>query len=867
MQFEQRPEILAPAGNFQMMKAAVENGADAVYFGVESFNARLRADNFKREELPETMAYLHQRGVKGYLTLNILIFNQELEESIEILKAASAAGVDAILVQDLGLAYLANMITPDLPVHASTQMTITSAESISAMESLPLEIERIVTARELSKKEIKRLIEGSDKEVEIFVHGALCVAYSGQCLTSEALGGRSANRGECAQACRLPYELIVDNEKKDLDNLKYLLSPKDLAAFSDISDLIKAGVVSFKIEGRLKTPEYVAATVQTYRQAVDSYYEHSDKPFIANKSLIRKLESTFSRGFTKGYLHEVNHQNVVIGDYSSKRGQVVGDLLKVVGDTVFIKAHEELKPGDGLLFESVNERHEEGGTIYNIWQKGKEIKRFSPLKFKDNLLELTFYKNKVNVHNLKPQSKVWKTSDPECEAELKNSYTKESPQYHRPLDISVKAVEGEKLVLTFTDQFNNSHKLTSDDNLETGLKHKLTKEILTEQLGRIGNAGFYLRNLNAEIVGSPFINPSKLNELRRRGVEKLLEIKTQTHKNRRINKLNLKEVRNTLTEFTPDSSPLTTTSPEISVLCRSLDQVRAAVAENASRIYTDFEDIRNHQEARKIIPNSIGFFPATLRIIKPQEIASSKKLLHSEPDGLLVRNLASWSSLRELNPKLRFVADFSLNIANDLTAKILLKNGFDLLTPSYDLNSDQLLQMLKLSNSSFFEITSHQYMPMFHMEHCVFCRFLSSGTDSSNCGRPCEKHSVTLKDRKGIEHPIKADFCCRNTVFNGIAQSAAEYIQDFLSYGVNSFRLDFLLEDEGTVIKTIKLYRDLINNKIEPSQLWKTLKVDSKLGVTRGSLDKYREEEGNSLYQISSRTASRKPAHSKKADI
>jgi putative protease len=247
------PELLAPAGDRECIRAAIENGADAVYFGLNvGFNARARAENMGLEDLPAIMGELHGRGVKGYVTLNTLVFSDELEAIEPLVRTVAAAGVDAVLVQDIGLARLIRTITPDLPIHASTQMTMTSAETIRELEGLG--VERIVLARELSVEEIAAISKGTQVELEAFVHGALCVAYSGQCLTSESLGGRSANRGQCAQACRLPYELVCDGQDVDLGDVKYLLSPQDLAAYALAEDLIEAGVACFKIEGRLKTP-------------------------------------------------------------------------------------------------------------------------------------------------------------------------------------------------------------------------------------------------------------------------------------------------------------------------------------------------------------------------------------------------------------------------------------------------------------------------------------------------------------------------------------------------------------------------------------------------------------------------------------
>ncbi|HUB25543.1 MAG TPA: peptidase U32 family protein, partial [Tepidisphaeraceae bacterium] len=265
------PELLSPAGDWEAMRAAVVNGADAVYFGLSNFNARFRAANFSLEELPNVMQFLHAHNVRGYVAFNTLIFSEELEEAAQFVRAIASAGADAVIVQDLGLAELIGRICPSLAVHGSTQMTLTEPLGIEFVRKLG--VRRAILARELSKEDIGRIAAESDLPLEVFVHGALCVAYSGQCLTSESLGGRSANRGQCAQACRLPYDLFVDGDRRDLGEMKYLLSPQDLAAMDCVGDLARLGISCIKIEGRLKSAQYVAAATQTYRAAVDALDE------------------------------------------------------------------------------------------------------------------------------------------------------------------------------------------------------------------------------------------------------------------------------------------------------------------------------------------------------------------------------------------------------------------------------------------------------------------------------------------------------------------------------------------------------------------------------------------------------------------
>ncbi len=817
------------------MRAAVENGADAIYFGLQQFNARLRANNFDRADLPRLMAWLHERGVKGYVTMNTLIFSAELPEAAETLRACSDAGVDAVLVQDLGLALLASRLAPELPIHASTQMTVTSAESVKGLEELGLVIDRVVAAREMSRKDLRRMRQDTEKEIEVFVHGAICVAYSGQCLTSEALGGRSANRGECAQACRLPYDLVVDGEKKEVGDVRYVLSPKDLAAYEDIGDLMDIGIVSLKIEGRLKTPHYVAATVQSYRAAIETALD--GLPPRMDEPTQRRLEMTFSRGFTGGYLHETNHQAVVEGRYPKKRGLYLGTVKHVQRNGVVVRLEGPLKLGDGIVFDAGRpDVDEEGGRIYEMMRTGTSIRNFDPLTDGVPSIEavLRFGEGSIRFERIKPGQLLWKTSDQVLESELAASFAEGRIHHRRPVWAQVAGKLGEPLALTLTDEDGVSATVWDTAPAEQALKRPLTEAVLKDQVGRLGNTPFELKELSLDIQGDLMVPMSRLNDLRRRAAEELVAKRRDRGHGRAVAAEALAELRGG-TPATVESN----SASSLSVLCRTMEQVEAAVAHGGVHtIYTDFEDIRLHKEARRRIPaGGPRFAPATIRVMKPGESPFVRVLLQSEPDAVLVRNMAAWHVLRAEQPALELICDYSLNVANDLTAGLLYRHGLRTLTPSYDLNIDQLLDLLRHAPPDWFEVTAHQYMPLFHMEHCVFCRFLSDGTDSSNCGRPCESHSLSLRDRVGYEHPVKADAGCRNTVFNATAQSASEYMGLMRDAGVRRFRIDFLNEDAARVAEAIDAYLPVIRGESEGHDLWRRLRAMSKLGVTKGSLD------------------------------
>src|SRR3984893_10018044 len=421
-----RPELLSPAGNWECLRAAVANGAYAIYFGLERFNARLRTANFRTEQFPEVMGYLRRYDVRGFVTFNTLIFTNELREAEHILIQLADAAVDAIIVQDPGLARLAREVAPELELHASTQMTITSPEGLELARELG--ITRAVLARELSLRELKRFPTG-EFPVEVFVHGALCVAYSGQCLTSESLGQRSANRGECAQACRLPYQLLVDGRPKDLGDKRFLLSPQDLAGIEEIPELIRLGVASFKIEGRLKSPEYVAAVTRVYRDAIDraiASIESENDIGGAPEGDLYSLEMTFSRGLFSGWLHGVNHQRLVNGRCGKKRGAFIGLIQKIGKDFVEVDSELEIKPGDGVVFDAGDDtEHEQGGRIYEV--------RFRRLHFRNG---------QIDFQRVKIGDRLWKTDDPALNRRLRQTFARNPEPARTPVDMEISGASG-----------------------------------------------------------------------------------------------------------------------------------------------------------------------------------------------------------------------------------------------------------------------------------------------------------------------------------------------------------------------------------------------------------------------------------------
>ena len=807
------PELLAPAGNWDCVRAAIANGADAVYFGLPRFNARMRADNFTEEELPELVVFCHRHGVKAYVTFNTLVFTDELEEAAQYLRLLSRAGVDAVIVQDVGLARLAREVAPGLPLHASTQMTLTSPEAAEIIHR-ELGIGRVVLARELSLRELAKFPAGG-LEYEVFVHGALCVAYSGQCLTSESLGRRSANRGECAQACRLPYDFIVDGARRDLGDRRYLLSPQDLAAVEEIPALIEHGVVSFKIEGRLKSPEYVAAVCQVYRKAIDAVLERRDwKPLSADRY---QLEMTFSRGLFPGWLHGVNHQELVAARFGKKRGAFLGRIGRVGRDFVELAAPETpVKPGDGVVFDTGGDPDkEQGGRVYEV--------RGNRLFFKHDHIDFSL---------LEPGHRVWKTDDPALNAELKKSYGGQlAPRRREAVDLRVSGRAGAPLTLEARRQ-GGAFTVVSAIPLQEARTAPLTPEKLREHLGRFGSAPFALGHFENALEGALILPIGELNRMRRE-LTALLEAASGGPAARPEPEVCVEALLPARAEAAAAARPA------LSVLCRSSDQLEAALACGIPTVYVDFEDIRRYREAVARVRASgpgTAVFLATPRIQKAGEQGFFKLIEAAEPDGVLVRNLGGLEYFRQ--SPLRKVGDFSLNVANPFTAAFFMERGLERVTVSYDLNAGQVLALLRHAPPGWFELTLHQHMPMFHMEHCAFAAFLSEGKTHLDCGRPCDRHRVHLRDRVGIAHPLRADAGCRNTLYNAVPQTGAQEYPELLEAGLRHFRVELLEESGEETRRVLHAYAALLSGAKSGENLWRELRAQSQLGVTKGT---YRE--------------------------
>ena len=839
-------ELVSPAGDWDCLRAAVENGADAVYFGLEcGFNARMRAANFEMGELPAVMELLHRRGMKGYVALNTLAFPSELAHVEEILRRICDAGGDAVLLQDLGLLRLVRALSPDLAVHASTQMTLTSAESIEVVRKL--DVQRVVAARELSLEEIRRICAESPVPLEVFVHGALCVAYSGQCLTSESLGGRSANRGECAQACRLPYELVCDGQTVDLGKVKYLLSPQDLAAYALVPALVAASVSALKIEGRLKKPEYVANITRHYRVALDAAL--AGQPVQFDREQIEEMELSFSRGFSPGWLEGNDHKRLVPGRSSAKRGVLLGRVKRLHGRRVVVELAAAVAPGDGVVFEGDRAQgKEQGGRVLAMYRGADRL--HNAVRAGD--VELVLARESLDPRRLVVGQQVWKTDDPQLTSRLRKTFSDPDPRRRVPLDLVVEATVGVPLHVRGQASNGAACELSSPEPLAAAIRRPLTASLLREQLGRLGGTVYELRRLEARIEGEPIVPLSILGRVRREMIELLDASCAALPKPHAAPQAALPRLREELEraaqveragENAPGESapaPTATARPSLHLLCRNLGQLEAAVDCGVASVAADFSDIREYRQAVQIARDrKLEIFLATPRIHKPGENGIFRAVLRHGADGMLVRNLAGLQFCRQ--HQVRAVADFALNAANELSVHFLREHGAERVTASYDLNRDQLLELVAAVPPRWLEVVVHQHMPLFHMEHCVFCAVLSPGTNPTNCGRPCDRHRVQLRDRVGVEHPLTADVGCRNTLFNAVPQSGAEAVSRLVTLGVRHFRVELLDEDRDCLRTIVGLYQQLLAGCVSGQDVWRALRAANRVGITRGTLEQRRD--------------------------
>ncbi|MSR75042.1 MAG: U32 family peptidase [Planctomycetes bacterium] len=855
------PEILAPAGSAEALSAALHAGADAVYFGLDvGFNARARAANFTTEGLADTVRTIHRAGARAYLAVNTLIYEVELEALERILRHAAAAGVDALIVQDPAVALLSLRIAPSLEIHASTQMTVASAEA--ARFAAGLGATRVVLPRELSLPQIRQFVAESPLSAEVFVHGALCVSWSGQCLTSEVWGQRSANRGQCAQSCRMPYAAVLDGVVKDLGDVRYLLSPLDLAALPLLPELMALGLAGLKIEGRQKGAAYVASAVQSYREHVDALAagEHPD----ATAALTR-MGLTYSRGFSPGFLAGSNHQRLVEGRFPKHRGLYVGRVRSVdmdtgtvnverdpkgrpwtgaalvknaadapVGDTtvavprgVYAKSStaDVIERGTGIVFEDGHPEDalEPGGPVFSVreYHEGWDLRFGQP---------------GPDLRLVKPGQRVWATGDSESTS-LTQSAGREPPRLggHR-IDLRVSGCADAPMKV-HARCATGEWEVESTMPLSRATGAGIDTELLQDKLGSFGGSLFTLGTLDNSLPAGLHLPVGEMKRLRRECVialEPLVAVGPQHAVNAEAQLPLLHAEANAARE----TRGVIATAPQLIALVRTLPQLEAVIECGHSEVELDFMDFTGLTKAVKCARDSgLSVSIATVRVQKPGEEAYDRRIESLQPDSILARHLGAVMHFAEHPSRIPVHGDFSLNVTNSLSAEHFFNLGLATLTASHDLDETQLFALLQATDASRMTVVVRQRMATFHMDHCVYAHLLSAGRDFNSCGRPCDQHSLALQDHLGRQHPVLVDVGCRNTVFNAEAQTNAPMLQRLVAAGVRRLRCEFVRESGDEVRNTLQAFDECLQGRRTSDALVQTLGLRVQQGVSHSSME------------------------------
>ncbi|HWR57102.1 MAG TPA: DUF3656 domain-containing protein [Negativicutes bacterium] len=809
-----KPELLAPAGSREALIAAVENGADAVYLGGKSFSARQHAANFSLEEMAEGIHFAHLRGVKVYITVNTLLDNSELKELPEYLCFLYEAGADAIIVQDLGVLKMARATVPGLAVHASTQMTVHNAEGVRFLEQQG--VKRVVLAREMTGEEIRQITAAAKAEIEYFVHGALCICYSGQCLMSSMIGGRSGNRGRCAQPCRLPYTLVdrcgrpVTADDGSVGG--YILSPKDFNTIEILPQLIEAGVTSLKIEGRMKRPEYVATVVRNYREALDMYLADKSRYRVTSGQL-KELAQIFNRDFTTGYLPGgkpgldlMSHRR------PNNRGLRLGRVIRYSYETraVTIKLDEDLNIGDGLeIWVSVGGRV---GTIVTKMEtdEGRQVTNAS------KGMEVTIPVPEA----VKAGDRVFKTTDACLLAKAQATFTSPTPVRRIPLKMDVAVQSGKPMILQLTDQDGHTAKAETAFRAEKALKRPLTEESVAEQMRRLGNTVFSIRELNVSIDGEVMVPQSEMNAVRRAAVQQLEEIRLAPWKRpwdkaaamaagKSILSKSLKAQR-----FENSKTLLTATVDDEAGL-------KAAMENGADLVYyggelfngqelTDKEYFEAVAYCRKQGKQIVFMLP---RISKPGDVAALRARLakyeEMRPDGLTVANVGAVQMARE-HTSLALYADYPLNIYNSLSLEFCREAGLHQVTLSPELTLTQVAALLKSAPVAV-ECLVHGHIELMLSEYCIVGSIAGGLNRKTPCKRICRRGHYGLKDRLGVIFPVETDQYCRMHLFNAKELAMLSHLPSLLEAGVSAMRIEGKRKSAKELGRLINIYRQVID--------------------------------------------------------
>ena len=639
-----RTELLIPVGNMECLHAAIHNGADAVYLGGKKFGARAYSNNFNEEEMIKAIKLCHLYNVKIYVTVNTMIYNEEIEEVIKYLNFLYSNNVDAVIMQDNGLIELIRSLIPNLEIHVSTQAHNHNEAAISHYKEIGCT--RVVFDRESSLESIISIKTPIEKEV--FVYGALCICYSGNCLFSALNGGRSANRGMCVGSCRLPYKLLKNNKETSSG---FLLSTKDLNTLKNLKELLDNKIDSLKIEGRMKSKEYVAVVTQTYRKLIDNYYNNQE--MVLTKTDQEKLLKTYNREFTKGYLF--NEENIINNKTSNHQGIKIGTVVGVNKKRITIKLDKELSQNDAIRFDKPN-KGMYVNSLYN--QKGLLVSNIP----ENNICQVD-NKERIMIKDLLG-SDVLKTIDTKLNQELNNIELKRIP-----INISFEATIGKESLLTISDGKNQTE--IKGNIVEKASNSPISKERIEEQLVKLGSTPFKKNIIKINIDNDIFINIKEINELRRKATEELIKIREG------------KEKTSTYLEI-PNIPTKTNIKPEISILVRTEDQLNIALRNNIQRIYTPSKELYEKYK------NKGNIYLRLDRVIEHHKEYNNENLLCTE-----------FGSIIKYNKNNNIVSDYYLNAANDFTITKFKKYNVKNITLSIELSIEQLI---KIKNKDICEV-------------------------------------------------------------------------------------------------------------------------------------------------------------------
>lgn len=751
-------ELLAPVGKFENALAAIENGANAIFVGGKVFNARQFADNFEEDELEKIIDYCKLRGVKTHITVNTLIKDQEIDELMTYLKKLARLKVDAVIVQDLGVAYLVKTYFPDIELHASTQMSAHSIEDVQFLKNFGFK--RVVLARELQLEEVKAIKEQVDIEIETFIHGALCYSYSGQCLFSSQIGGRSGNRGRCAQPCRMGYSLLKGEE--EVISSTYLLSPKDLCTLSFLPELIACGIDSFKIEGRMKSPEYVASVTQVYRKYIDLALKDPEHYKVEAKDM-EMLQSIFNRGgFSQGYYFKKAGADMLTEKTPKNIGLRIGYVVKYDKKTKMATIHtnKTLNPGDGL--EIWNKKKHTGTGISKVYPAGEQF----TIRIDDWVDE----KSPVYLSKNNTLLKV-----------LRKTY--EKAQRKIAIQGEVIGKIGEPVQLTLTYGAYTAKVL--GEILEPAQNAPITKEVAFEKLSKMGSTSFELTILKGEWEEGAYLTISKLNQLRREAVEKLEAL------------ICAKEENVGAKEYTAINNPIWKQPRTHSVQMHTLEQLETTLMySEVSQIYWEwaYNDELLQQAFEKCNQFGKAFYIVLPAITKDTTLDMIRTCIpvweKLAIKGYIIRTLGVFELLKESQKEK--VMDYNLNTMNDVTIYQWLEAGATRVTLSAELSKEEMEQL-----TGPLEMIIYGKLPVMTTEQCVL-------GNHKMCHKKKPSLEYKLSDRKGARWPILTD--CNACKMQILMHEPLLIEEKYLEHGSLAVYRIVLTDEKSDQVKEILSY-------------------------------------------------------------